>query len=109
MAAPDYEYVALRPIAMHGITAFQTGDLVPAEHVETHALEVGVDVAERGSEAADEAQNGPTRPKNSATKAEWVDYVVALADREAPGGLTREDAENRTRDDLVAHVDAVAG
>ena len=47
MAAPDYEFVALHPISVGGVLAFNTGDLVPAGHLETLGLEVGVSVEAR--------------------------------------------------------------
>ena len=47
MAAPDYEFVALHPISVGGVLAFNTGDLVPAGHIDTLDLETGVDVEAR--------------------------------------------------------------
>lgn len=55
---------------------------------------------DRGSPASEstpdtEPDDGPVRPADGATKAEWVDYAVAT-------GMDREHAERKTKAELIA-------
>lgn len=43
----------------------------------------------------DEPPEGPTPPNRSASKADWVEFAVAQ-------GLSRENAEGASKDDLIA-------
>ncbi|MFB4306984.1 hypothetical protein [Actinomadura sp. GTD37] len=52
MAGKPYDYIAMRTIYYGGSRAYNTGDPVPAANVEKHDYEVGVDVAEYGTDAA---------------------------------------------------------
>jgi hypothetical protein len=52
MAGRPYDYVAMRTIYYGGSRAYNPGDHVPAANVEKHGYEVGVDVAEYGTEEA---------------------------------------------------------
>ncbi|HKN57160.1 MAG TPA: hypothetical protein VJX66_32040 [Amycolatopsis sp.] len=111
MTAPSveaYPFVALRDLSLHGVLAFVRGDRIPADHPDAHGWELGVDYAEAGSEVAEEIVAGPQRPTKSASKEAWVDYVVALHEAGEPLGLPRDEAEARTRDDLIAHIDETA-
>lgn len=120
MAAPNYEYVALRVIEdpHRGVRAFNPGDLVPASHVRTDDNEdgwliVGEDVQPREEwqaaleqaeeppagqvdtqALADEVTAAADRPARNASKADWVGYAVSR-------GMDQGEAEAATRDDLI--------
>lgn len=109
MAAPDYPFIALHDLAVSGVRAFARGDGIPAEHPEKFGWVLGEDYADTGSEVADEVIEGPQRPAKSASKGEWVDYVVALQEAGEPAGLPRDVAEAKTIAELITHVDDQVG
>lgn len=45
---------------------------------------------------------GPARPKTVAPKGTWVDYAVARLDAGYDDGLTRDEAEDLNKDELIA-------
>lgn len=65
LSTDEYEFVALSPIDLNGVRAFNAGDPVPAGHVEAHSLQSsGRDavVAKRGSKAAEKVEAEAPRP-----------------------------------------------
>lgn len=54
-----YAFVALQEIWHGGVRAYNPGDFVPADNVQANNYEVGVQVAKRGSEAAEQAETDP--------------------------------------------------
>jgi hypothetical protein len=100
MAAPVYEYVALRTIETNGVRAYNTDDGVPASAVVNLGLVVGEDVAEvdpkrlaAAREAAEQAaaETLPAdliieRPGPRAAKPDWVEYARSR-------GVSTEEAE----------------
>jgi hypothetical protein len=105
----DYPFVALHDLTINGVGAFNTGDRIYKDNAGLDEWEPGVDYAEIGTPAAEDAVSGPQRPAGSAGKAAWVDYAVALHDRGEPFGLDRDAAEAMTRDQLAAHTAGEAG
>lgn len=92
------EYVALRGLQAPGTSVFgyQRGDLVGESVVEAWGLVLGDDVAE-GTEVPEPAPAIPaTRPGAADTRATWEAWAVA-------NGMTPEDAENASQDDLESY------
>ncbi|HEY5987034.1 MAG TPA: hypothetical protein VIV12_11765 [Streptosporangiaceae bacterium] len=89
MAAPRYEYRAIRTILHNGARAYNVGDLVPGSAVEGDAawLTLGEDVEPTGDLPLD-------RPARNASQAAWVAYAVSR-------GMGRDEAEGMSRADLV--------
>lgn len=109
MAAPDFPFVALHDLDLHGVRAFAKGDGIAADNAGLDEWVEGEDYAAKDTEAAEEAVTGPQRPAASASKAAWVDYAVALHDDGNVFGLTADEAQARTRDEIIEHIDGQVG
>lgn len=105
MVAPDYPYIALRDLAIDGVRAFARGHGIPTDTPDKNGWVLGEDYAEAGSEVAEEVIAGPQRPAKNASTEAWVDYLAALQEAGEPNGLARDEAEGKSRDELIAWAD----
>ncbi|MEU7978245.1 hypothetical protein AB0B63_06905 [Micromonospora sp. NPDC049081] len=94
MRAPA-EYIAQQPIQVNGVRAYNPGDDVPASAVENLGLTVGEHVLPAHPGVIE-------RPAGNARRADWEVYWLGQ-------GMTREEIDGMTRDELAAREPEVLG
>lgn len=92
MAYPPFDYYALHDIRVGDSFGYRSGDGMYAQVVHDLGLVLGIDVDAARTDVLE-------RPKDTAKRAEWLDYVLTQ-DHE----LSRDDADELTRDELIARV-----
>jgi hypothetical protein len=92
MAYPPYDYFALRDLPDSLLAGYRTGDGLYQSVVDDWKLVLGVDVEPAREDVIE-------RPKDSAKRTDWVDYVSTQ-----DTGKSREELDELSRDELIALV-----
>jgi hypothetical protein len=92
MAYPPYDYTARHDIRVGDVVGYRAGDGMYAQVVEDLGLVLGEDVDAARTDLFE-------RPADSAKRAAWLDYALAQ-----DPSLSRDDADDMTRADLIARV-----
>lgn len=85
---PNADYIAQKPIFVHGVRGYNPGDDVHASVVENLGLTVGVDVLPAHADVI-------PRPAGNARRPDWVAYWLGQ-------GMAQADIDELTRDELAA-------
>lgn len=89
---PPYDYYARRTLPDRVMPGYQPGDGIYAQVVEKYGWVIGVDVDAARPDVLE-------RPKDSATRERWADYVLT----QEPG-TAREELDDLGRNDLIARA-----
>jgi hypothetical protein len=102
MAAPNWDYTALRPVVHNGVLAADTGDGLMADTVDNLGLVVGVDVSPARRDVL-------PRPADGAARTKWAAYAVGQGmDPVEVDDLARDEIRDRFPDPAIPKAEVKA-